>query len=125
MHQLEGAHHRHRHVLRRVAPGVFIFKSLCDKGEVALKMILPCESTSPGKHKEANDCLQLQTAYFNRSLSQLAVIKSKGADELRAPEAYYLENGHYVPNDHTPLLWTQANLWLAVNQMRHRVEGKN
>lgn len=38
--------------------------------------------------------------------------------ELRCPEAYYLEHGRYVPNDHVPLLWTQANLRLALLAMR-------
>ena len=38
--------------------------------------------------------------------------------EFRMPEAYYLEGGKYVPNDHVPLLWSQANLWLAVHQMQ-------
>jgi len=28
-----------------------------------------------------------------------------------------LEKGHYVPNDTTPLLWTQANLWIAFKTM--------
>jgi len=28
-----------------------------------------------------------------------------------------------VPNDHTPLLWSQANLWLAVNQMAQSVSA--
>ena len=69
-----------------------------------------------GKAEEARDFLELQTAYFNRSVSQLAP-GPRGAAELKAPEAYYLEDGHYVPNDHTPLLWSQANLWLAVHQM--------
>jgi phosphorylase kinase alpha/beta subunit len=77
-----------------------------------------------GKTKEAGEYLQLQTAYFNRSLRQLT-IKSKNEAGYRAPEAYYLEDGHYVPNDHTPLLWTQANLWLAVNQMRQSVESRS
>jgi len=29
----------------------------------------------------------------------------------------YLENGNYVPNDTTPLLCTQANLWIAFKFM--------
>lgn len=76
-----------------------------------------------GKPKEAGEFLRLQTAHFNRSLSQLTT-GSEGMEAFRAPEAYYLENSHYVPNDHTPLLWTQANLWLALHQMRLSVEEK-
>jgi phosphorylase kinase alpha/beta subunit len=57
--------------------------------------------------------LARQTMYFNRALSQLTAADSEfGA--LQCPEAYYLQDGRYVPNDHTPLLWTQANLWVAL-----------
>ena len=60
--------------------------------------------------------LQRQVLHLNRSLGQIT-----GPDclkgELRCPEAYYLEHGRYVPNDHVPLLWTQANLWLALLAM--------
>jgi phosphorylase kinase alpha/beta subunit len=73
---------------------------------------------------EADELLRAQTAYFNRALGQLTG-KSKGVPEFRAPEAYYLEKGHYMPNDHTPLLWSQANLWLALNQMQQSVERIN
>ena len=82
------------------------------------RMHLRCRNE--GKLEEAREFLRLQTAYFNRSMTQLTP-GSKGDARLKAPEAYYLENGHYVPNDHTPLLWSQANLWLAVNQMAQSV----
>jgi len=52
--------------------------------------------------------LELQVFYLNRSLAQIT-------PEIRCPEAYYLQQGVYVPNDNTPLLWTQANLWVALN----------
>ena len=55
--------------------------------------------------------LELQLMYLNRSLAQIT-------PELRCPEAYYLEHGAYVPNDNTPLLWTQANLWVALHHAR-------
>jgi len=55
--------------------------------------------------------LEQQAFYFNRSLGQI----SSG---LQCPEAYFLEHGRYVPNDNTPLLWTQANLWTAINFMK-------
>jgi phosphorylase kinase alpha/beta subunit len=59
-----------------------------------------------------------QIEHFNRSLGQLT---DRGAPngEPRCPEAYYLEKGRFVPNDHVPLLWTQANLWIAFEMMRH------
>jgi phosphorylase kinase alpha/beta subunit len=79
------------------------------------RMHLHCQQA--GQAEAAAECLQRQTVYFNRSLRQLT-IKSQTEPGHRAPEAYYLEDGSYVPNDHTPLLWTQANLWLAVNQMQ-------
>ncbi len=60
--------------------------------------------------------LQLQTDYFNRSLKQLTPEDSPFGG-FKCPELYYLEKGHYVPNDTTPLLWTQANLWIAFKFM--------
>ena len=74
-----------------------------------------------GAAKEAKELLRLQTTHFNRALGQLTK-RSPGIPEFRAPEAYYLQKGHYVPNDHTPLLWSQANLWLAVHQMKRSVD---
>ncbi|HET7832457.1 MAG TPA: glycoside hydrolase family 15 protein [Gallionella sp.] len=60
--------------------------------------------------------LELQTHYFNRSLGQLTAEDSIfGA--LKCPELYYLEDRKYVPNDTVPLLWTQANLWMAFRFM--------
>ena len=52
-----------------------------------------------------------QIAYFNRSISQIT-------STLRCPEAYFIEGREYVPNDNLPLLWTQANLWLALKFMK-------
>jgi hypothetical protein len=54
--------------------------------------------------------LDQQTLYLNRSLGQIT-------QDLRCPEAYYIEGGRLVPNDNTPLLWTQANLWVALKHM--------
>ena len=52
-----------------------------------------------------------QVAYFNRSLGQITAT-------LQCPEAYFLEGGGWVPNDNAPLLWTEANLWLALKAMK-------
>jgi len=66
------------------------------------------------RYKNLRDREQ-QIHYLNRSLCQLTPENSPfGA--YKCPELYYLENGRYVPNDSTPLLWTQANLWLALHQ---------
>ena len=61
--------------------------------------------------------LELQMLYLNRSLAQIT-------PELRCPEAYYLENGAYVPNDNTPLLWTQANLWVALHHAQESLKRR-
>jgi phosphorylase kinase alpha/beta subunit len=54
--------------------------------------------------------------HLNRSLSQLTVPGSRfGA--YRCPESYFCEQGVYVPNDICPLLWTQANLKMALTQL--------
>jgi hypothetical protein len=58
-----------------------------------------------------------QVYYFNRSLRQ--VTPAGGC-----PELYFLKNGEYVPNDHTPLLWTQANQALALHLMERSVKVK-
>ena len=58
-----------------------------------------------------------QVHHLNRALGQLTAPDYPGG-ELRCPEAYYLRHGRYVPNDHVPLLWTQANLWMALQEMR-------
>jgi phosphorylase kinase alpha/beta subunit len=68
-----------------------------------------------------NHFLQLQTDYFNRSLSQLTPEDSRFGG-FKCPELYYLEHGRYVPNDTTPLLWTQANLWMAFNYMERSMK---
>lgn len=62
------------------------------------------------------DDLKKQVTYLNRSLRQLTGSNSEFGG-FKCPEAYYIENGHYVPNDHTPLLWAQANLWIALKEM--------
>jgi glycosyl hydrolase family 15 len=79
----------------------------------------PVMSTAYGRryHRTGRkDFLHQQTYYFNRSLGQLTA-KAKGIQEFQCPEAYYLQRGSYVPNDQTPLLWTQANLLLAMKLM--------
>ena len=59
---------------------------------------------------------ELQTHYFNRALAQ---ITGDGCvfGPFKCPEMYYLEDGQYVVNDTVPLLWAQANLWMAFGYM--------
>jgi Glycosyl hydrolases family 15 len=58
-----------------------------------------------------------QARYLNRSFSQITGSDQPDLPAFRCPELYYLESGRYVPNDHVPLLWTQANLLLAMKFM--------
>jgi GH15 family glucan-1,4-alpha-glucosidase len=51
-----------------------------------------------------------QLEFLNRALAQLTV-------DGECAELYYLRNGSYVPNEHTPLAWTQANLALAIHEL--------
>lgn len=66
------------------------------------------------------DDYQKQRIHLDRSLDQLTTQESTfGA--YRCPESYYLEKGKYVPNDITPLLWTQANLMMALHQWKQTI----
>lgn len=66
--------------------------------------------------------LEKQTEHLNRSLRQLT---GEGGPflPLRCPESYYRENGVWGPNDITPLLWTQANLRLALHFQEQSLLG--
>ncbi|MDJ0508063.1 MAG: hypothetical protein QNJ64_02230 [Crocosphaera sp.] len=68
--------------------------------------------------------LQQQTNYLNRSLGQITPLSSKFGG-FKCPELYYLENGAYVPGDATPLLWTQANLKVALAMMKQSLVINN
>ena len=63
--------------------------------------------SDPTKENE----LREQTHFFNRALRQLT-------EDGECPELYFCHHGQWVPNSHTPLAWTQANLALALNVMR-------
>lgn len=60
--------------------------------------------------------LKQQRKYLERSLAH---VTDDGGPYLglRCPELYFVEEGCYMPNDHCPLLWTQANLLLALHEM--------
>ena len=59
--------------------------------------------------------LSQQLFHLRRSLAQMTGRNSPLP--FRCPESYYLENSVYVPNDLTPLLWTQANLRRALHSL--------
>jgi len=65
--------------------------------------------------------LELQIHYLNRALRQLTPLDSP-LGSLKCPEAYYLEDGRWVPNDATPLLWAHANLRVALWQLERSAE---
>lgn len=60
--------------------------------------------------------LDRQIFHVHRSLGQLSGPECPFGP-FKCPESYYCEQGHYVPNDVTPLLWTQANLRLALHYL--------
>jgi hypothetical protein len=68
--------------------------------------------------------LEKQTFYLNRSLGQLTAEDFK-IGGFKCPELYYLQGSDYVPNDATPLLWTQANLRVALKVMEQSLSLGN
>jgi len=56
-----------------------------------------------------------QTWHFNRSLAHVNA-------EWQCPELYYKREGVLVDNPHSPLLWTQANVVLALEAMRRTAD---
>ena len=67
--------------------------------------------------------LKLQTDYLNRSLGQITPTGGL-QPAYSCPELYYIEDGSYVPSDATPLLWTQANLMIALWMMEKSCGGQ-
>jgi len=44
-------------------------------------------------------------------------------EEFECPELYYIEDNQYVPGDVVPLLWTQANLRIALKIMEQSLQS--
>ena len=57
-----------------------------------------------------------QIHHLNRALGHITGIDSEFGG-FKCPELYHLDNGCYAPSDATPLLWTQANLRIALEMM--------
>ncbi len=74
------------------------------------------------KYQQTHDSLYLekQIHYLDRSLGQITG-KNSEFRAYKCPELYYQEGGKYVPSDATPLLWTQANLVIALKQMEQNL----
>lgn len=68
------------------------------------------------------DDLEKQILHVQRCLGQLTGPQS-AFGEFKCPESYYCENGNYVPNDVTPLLWTQANFRMALHYLEATAES--
>ena len=64
------------------------------------------------RYQRAGDVedLAAQARHFNRSLAQITA-------DWQCPELYYRKDGLLRANPHTPLLWTQANLQLALTML--------
>jgi hypothetical protein len=62
--------------------------------------------------RDPADLDRMQSA-LGRSFRQLTRAGGR-FPAYRCPESYFCEKGQWVPNDITPLLWTQGNLWQAL-----------
>jgi len=72
---------------------------------------------------QRKEFLEKQILYLNRSLGQITA-EDFQLGGFKCPELYYLEKDNYVPNDATPLLWTQANLRIALKIMEESLRLK-
>jgi hypothetical protein len=58
----------------------------------------------------AAEALARQLEHLNRAIGQLD-------EKSRCPEMYFLKRGKWMPNEHTPLAWRQANLSVALRAL--------
>jgi phosphorylase kinase alpha/beta subunit len=63
------------------------------------------------RHTGAAEDRERQALHLTRALAHVT-------PSWQCPELYYLRRGTWVPNPHTPLLWTQGNLLVALHAMR-------
>jgi hypothetical protein len=72
------------------------------------------------KHRREAD-LEQQINYLNRALGQVTGENCKvgkyNIEQFKCPELYYIQDDKYIPNVSTPLLWTQANLMIALKSI--------
>ena len=54
--------------------------------------------------------LDHQLYHFNRAIAQIT-------PEGQCPELYYMKHEQYIPNDNTPLAWSQVNLAIALRHL--------
>lgn len=66
--------------------------------------------------------LQQQLWHASRSLQQLTPADSR-FPQYRCPESWFCERGEWIPNDITPLLWTQGNLLQALQLLEENLRA--
>jgi hypothetical protein len=67
--------------------------------------------------------LEKQLTAVQRSLAQLTR-PSDRFPPFRCPESWFCENGEWIPNDITPLLWTQGNLIQALDSLKESLQSR-
>ena len=68
----------------------------------------------------SSELLDRQTYYLNRSLGQITGSAGRSG-AFQCPELYYFEDGCLQTSTSTPLLWTQANLWIALKTLEESI----
>ena len=71
-------------------------------------------------HSRDADAYQRQVHHANRALRQISAADSELPN--RCPELYYLKQGRWIPNAHTPLQWSQAALSIALDALAASAE---
>lgn len=72
---------------------------------------------------ESNEDFEKQRFHLERSLKQVTTDECRFGPYL-CPESYFMEKGKYIPNDITPLLWTQGNLMIALHQWEQSLKSR-
>ncbi|MFN5974937.1 MAG: glycoside hydrolase family 15 protein [Planctomyces sp.] len=65
--------------------------------------------------------LEQQLWHADRSLQQLTPAGGR-FPQYRCPESWFCERGEWIPNDITPLLWTQGNLLQALQLLEENLD---
>lgn len=68
--------------------------------------------------------LEKQLNAIQRSLGQLTRPNDR-FPAFRCPESWFCENGEWIPNDITPLLWTQGNLLQALDSLKASLQARD
>lgn len=82
--------------------------------------ILSCIFGQRYQHSRDPADLQLQLQHASRSLQQMTPAEGR-FPQYRCPESWFCERGQWMPNDITPLLWTQGNLLQALRLLQENL----